>query len=301
MDDIDLRGVIATNTDTIDRYAMQIQWKIMNIIHDEELQIGLSSARGWNPFPWLYRADAIRQYNIEAFGDIEDNQDWPPYPSGDSLLYYILSEAVETEIPITLLVTSPLTTLSDLLREHPELDKGINRLIWMGGAINVDGNLDSNTIPAEVANPQAEWNAFWDPYAVDWLFQNTSFPIILFPLDVTDQAPISKELMKNLKDQAPDHRYSDLVYQSYMLTSDEPFFEMWNTLTTSYVAHPEFFDDLETMKLEIVIEGYDQGAIRQSAGGRQVEVVLNIADKDVFYDYVLEQFRRSYAHIETKE
>lgn len=296
MDNIDLRGVIVTNADTIADHAMQVQWKSMSHIEDTELPIGLSGARGWNSFPWLYRSDAIRQYNAKVYQDIEDNPDWPPYPSGDSLLHDLLFEAVAEDSPVTLLITSPPTALSDLLREHPELEAGIARLIWMGGAINVGGNLDPNTIPAEVANLQAEWNAFWDPEGVDWLFQNTTFPIILFPLDVTDQVPITKEFMEKIEQQAASYRYSELVHQSYALVSDEPFYEMWNSVTTAYVAHPKFFDDPETVNLVIETEGYEQGTINESATGRQVEVVFNLADKDAFYDYVLEQFKRSYAH-----
>ena len=296
MDDVDLRGVIVTNTDTIVNYAMQIQWKSMSYIEDTELPIGLSGARGWNSFPWLYRSDVIHQNNTEVYHSLEDNPDWPPYPSGDMLLYNLLSEAVDRNAPVTLLITCPPTTLSDLLGENPQLAEGIARLIWMGGAINVDGNLDPNTIPAEVANPKAEWNAFWDPKGVDWIFHNTTFPIILFPLDVTDQVPISKEVMETIKQQVATYRYSDLVHQSYALVSDEPFYDMWNSVATSYVAHPEFFDAPQTMSLVIETDGYEQGAISESDSGRQVEVVLNLADKDAFYDYVLEQFKRSYAH-----
>lgn len=298
MEDVNLLGVIVTNTDTIADYAMQIQWKSASYIEDIDLPIGLSGARGWNSFPWRYRGDAIRQYNTEAYRNLEDNPDWPPYPSGDTLLYDLLSEAAERNAPVTLLITCPLTTLSDLLREHPQLEKGIARLIWMGGAINVDGNLDPNTIPAEVANPKAEWNAFWDPKSVDWIFRNTTFPIILFPLDVTDQVPITEEFLKTIERQAASYKYSDLVDQSYALVGDEPFFEMWNTVTSAYVAHPEFFTNPQTMRLVIETEGYEQGTISESAGGRQVEVVLNLADKDAFYDYVLERFRRSYANSE---
>ena len=301
MEEYDLRGVILTNTDTIASYAMQIQWKLMELIDEDNLAVGLSDARGWNPFPWLYRSDAIRQYKIDALSEVTDNPDWPPYPDGDLLLYNLLVKAVESHTPITLLITCPLTTLSDLLKENPDLEDGIAEIIWMGGAINVNGNLDRNTIPAEVANPGAEWNAFWDPYAVDWIFKNTSFPIILFPLDVTDQAPITKDMMETLKERAITSSYSELVYQSYKLTSDEPFFEMWNTLTTSYLAHPEFFGDPITMKLEIETEGSAQGAILKAPNGRQIDVVLNLSDKDGFYDYVLDQFNRSDVYLETGE
>jgi purine nucleosidase len=296
MDGIDLQGILITHTDTIAGPAMQVQWKIMQLIEHSGVPVALSDARGWNPFPWLYRSDVLRHQDIEAFSEVDDNEAWPPHPSGDDLLYDALFQAVEQDRPVTLLITCPLTPLSDLLQEHPDLEKGIGRLVWMGGAVHVPGNLDPSTIPAEIANPGAEWNAFWDPLAVDWIFQNTSFPIVLFPLDVTDQVPITDEFMTELERQAASHQYSALVHQSYALVSDEPFYDMWNTTTTAYLAHPEFFEEPETMHLEVEAEGYDQGTIRQNPGGRQVDVVLNFAQKDALYEYLLEQFRRSSAN-----
>jgi len=131
---------------------------------------------------------------------------------------------------------------------------------------------------------------------VDWIFQNTSFPISLLPLDVTDQAPITDEFRAALERQAVSHQYSDLVHQSYDVLRDDPTYEMWNTTTTAYLAHPEFFEEPKTMHLEVEIEGYDQGTLRKRPGGRQVEVVLGFAQKDAFYEYLLEQFRRDVAH-----
>ena len=292
MDNIDLRAVIVTNTDSIPRYAMQAQWKIQKFIKDDEVSVGLSRARGWNPFPWPYRSDSIRQHDVEALANSKDNPNWPPFPSGDDLLKDILSRAVKKNSPVTVLITCPLTTVSDLLRKHPELKKGIDRLIWIGGAVKVAGNLDKNTIPAEVANPEAEWNIFFDPRGSEWLFENTSFPIILFPLDVTDQARLTTDFKEKLAAQASRFRYSRLVSQGYGLTKNEPFYEMWNTVTTTYLAHPEFFEKPKKMKLKIVTEGFSQGAIRQSPSGRSVHVVFNIAKKKQFYNYILEQFKR---------
>lgn len=156
------------------------------------------------------------------------------------------------------------------------------------------GNLDKNTIPAEVANPEAEWNVFWDPQGADWVFRNTSFPIVLFPLDVTDQARLTKAFEQKLGTQASTFRYSKLVSKGYALTHSEPFYEMWNTVITAYWAHPEFFEQPKVMKLKVVTTGYSQGAIRQSLDGRPVDVVFNITQRERFYDYVLEQFRRSF-------
>ncbi len=296
MDNIELQGIVISHSDTIADFAMQIQWKIMQSVKDTGVPVGLSAARGWNPFPWVYREDAIRHYNSEALQAIKDNPDWPPYPSGDSLLSDLLTKAVENDNPVTLLITSPITPLSDLLTEHPELEEGIARLVWMGGAIQEDGNLDSNTIPTEVANPQVEWNVYWDPHGADWIFRNTSFPIILFPLDVTNEARLTEEFMQNLKQQASSYEYSKLVYQGYLLVIDDPTYEMWNSLTTIYLDHPEFFEEPKTMHLKIEVDGYSQGEINQNPDGRQVVVVFNIAQSEEFYTYVLDQLQKNFAH-----
>jgi len=293
MRNVDVKAVIVTNTDSVVDYAVQTQWKTQIYINDSEMPVGLSSARGWNSFPWLYRSDSIRQNNIEVFSEIKDKQDWPPFPSGDKILNEILSAAVKEKTPVTVLITCPITTVSDLLKKNPGLEKGIERLIWMGGAIRVKGNLDKDTIPAEVANSEAEWNVFWDPYGVDWIFNNTSFPIYLFPLDVTNQVPLTQSFKKKLQSQAADFRYSRLTHQSYQLTVDEPFYEMWNTVTTAYLDHPEFFDEPTPLKLNVITGGFNQGALKINPNGRLVNVIFNIQQKERFYEYVLEQFKRN--------
>jgi purine nucleosidase len=204
-----------------------------------------------------------------------------------------LRKATQTHKPITLLITDPLTTLSDLLKQNRRLAKGIKRVIWMGGAIDVPGNLDPTTIPPQIANPKAEWNAFWDPYAVSWILKNTSFPIVLFPLDVTNQAKLTPEFMASLDAQGPQYRYSRLVGGLYGLVEGQPYFEMWNSLTSVYLARPDIFAAPVPMKLTIETEGYMQGAITRDPKGRAVRVVMNIKDKDAFYTYVLNQLKRN--------
>ena len=171
MDNIDFRGVIITNTDCIDSYAMQTQWKIQSFIGSPSLPVTLSDSRGWNPFPWFYRNDCIDQYNLDILSKYGDNAAWPPYPSGESLLRECLSGAIETKRPLTIVNTCPITMLRNVLEESPYLEKGIERIIMMGGAIDVPGNLDPNTIPPQIANPNAEWNLFCDPYAFNWILK----------------------------------------------------------------------------------------------------------------------------------
>ncbi len=297
MEDIDFKGIVITNADCIDVPAMQTGWKLQSYIDRTDIPLSLSSARGWNPFPWQYRSDCITMGDLAMLQALAPHPRWPPFPDGDKWLRKALREAPE---PVTLLVNCPMTTLANILkgrRGEQYLEK-IGRLIWMGGAINVAGNLDPATIPAEVANPYAEWNVFWDPSAADWVFRNTTpddFEIILFPLDITNQAAITTEFMSQLLIQGKNYRFSDLAYQSYNIVAKESFYDMWDVVTTCYIPHPEFFATPSQMELEVITAGSSQGAIVQRDGGRQVNVVLNFSDNGQadFYDYVLQQFKRN--------
>jgi purine nucleosidase len=295
MDNIDLQGVIITNTDCIASYAMHTQWKIQSYINNPSVPITLSDSRGWNPFPWFYRQDCIHQSQLDILANYGDNTAWPPYPSGEALLRECLSRAIDTGRPLTVLNTCPITMLRNVLEENPQLERGIESIIMMGGAVDVPGNLDPETIPPEIANPKAEWNLFWDPYAFDWILKNTSCPMILFPLDVTDEVPVSQEFLSTLKTQGEHFRYSELVYQNYDLVGDQPYYRMWNSLTTSYVARPDLVEQAVPVALSIVTDGYEQGTLKRDSGGKTIYVVFNMADKQGFYSYVLNQFRRNYA------
>ncbi len=288
MDEVNLQGVVVTNADSIADPAMELQWKIASYTESTEIPVALSDARGWNPFPWSYRDDSIRFRDVEALKSYEANPQWPPYPSGDELIEELLTRAIANDSPLTMLVTCPVTALSNVLAKNPKLAQGIGRMIFMGGAIDVPGNLDPKTIPEEIASSGGEWNIFWDPVSTEWIFNNTSFPIILFPLDVTNQAKLAP-LMPRLREQSLKFAYSKLAYQGYELTGDEPYYCMWNVVTSTYIPHPEFFGERVRMNLAVITQGNEQGEVVRKSSEREVEVILSLKEPDKFYDYVLKQ------------
>lgn len=293
---VNLLGTVIVNADCIDTAAMQAGWQINTYIGQQQMPLALSRARGWNPFPWQYRTDCIKLTQVPALWRIPANPAWPPYPDGDVLLEQLLDGCAPG---VTVLVTCPFTPLSDLLKRRPELEQKIGQIIWMGGAINVGGNLDPATVSTPPWNPLAEWNAFWDPASVDWIFRNTTCPIIQFPLDITNQAAVSKSFMATLSAQsAAGASYSTLAYQAYELVANEAFYDMWDVVTTCWLVNDmeNFFVPPTTMKLAIDVElDANQGAISQSADGREVQVLFNFSDggQQRFYDYVAAQFNRS--------
>ena len=70
------------------------------------------------------------------------------------LLRDVLLEAAFTGLPVTLVPLGPMTNIALLLRTYPEAARGIERIVFMGGAAQV-GN----------ATASAEFNVFHDPEA----------------------------------------------------------------------------------------------------------------------------------------
>jgi purine nucleosidase len=291
MTDVNLLGIVIVNADSIAAPAMQTAWKIQSYLGRTEIPVGLSRARGVNPFPWSYRSDCVSEGKIGVLSSFADNPKWPPFPDGDQLLLKLLQNA---KGPVTLLVTSPMTPLSNLLSANPALASKIERVVWMGGAVNVGGNLDPSTVPTPPWNKCAEWNAFWDPSAVDWVFNNTTFPITVFPLDMTNQAKITTSFLTSLANQSGKAKLSALAFESYLLVGSEIFYDMWDVVTTCYLTQPQLFKKPTRMTLGIDTEFDDtQGCLSKRKKGRACDVVFNFSDDGTsFYDYVLKQFNQ---------
>ena len=82
----------------------------------------------------------------------------------------------ESDEPVTLIPTGPLTNVAGLLLAHPELREKIARISIMGGGIQM-GNW----------TPAAEFNILVDPQSAKLVF-HSGIPIIMAGLDVTEKA-----------------------------------------------------------------------------------------------------------------
>ena len=94
----------------------------------------------------------------------------------------IIREATARPGALTLVCTGPLTNLAIALNVAPELPALLRRVVVMGGAFTVEGNV----------TPYAEYNIFADPEAARQVF-DTLFPeLIVVGLDVTRQVALSR-------------------------------------------------------------------------------------------------------------
>jgi inosine-uridine nucleoside N-ribohydrolase len=86
---------------------------------------------------------------------------------------------------LTVIALGPLTNIARAIQLAPALMQQLGRLVIMGGAIGVPGNV----------SPVAEFNIFVDPHAADVVFR-AGLPITLVPLDVTTQVRLTRDFLQ---------------------------------------------------------------------------------------------------------
>jgi inosine-uridine nucleoside N-ribohydrolase len=118
-----------------------------------------------------------------------DGPDLPP-PSRDPEPIHAVELIARTlrEQPHTLIAIGPLTNIALLLALHPELTDRIERIVLMGGAIDL-GNV----------TPAAEFNVWVGPEAAHRVF-TSGLDVTMVGLDVTHRAMLSAARAESLRE-----------------------------------------------------------------------------------------------------
>lgn len=276
----DFASIVITNADCEPISALSGYQKTVSFLN-MSTTVALSSSRVWNPFPWVWRMDSEAVNQLACLKNEVVEQ--APSLEGNQVLVRTLKEAVEAKI----IATGPLTTIADVLKMHPELIDKIREIHWMGGAIDVAGNLiGSPEFPDSLLNEYAEWNVFCDPEAADWIFKNTGFTIFLYPLDISD-ATDPNAFIKILK-QKPETIYSKYVQDCYEITEKIDSYRMWDVVAASGILFPEILNPPVKERLRVGLQGSEEGALIRDESGREVLVYKQFKSNDVnlFYKKV---------------
>ena len=282
MDHVDVKGVVITPADTYIKPAVSATRKILDLMGRADVPVAESTVRGLNPFPRAFRRDTFSIDNFPILNERDEIRAPLAKEPGQNFMARVLRDAPE---PVTILETGPLTTIAAALDIDPGVEKKIKEIIWMGGALNVSGNVDR--IMEGGQDGSMEWNVYWDPLGADRVWK-TSIPLIICPLDITNNVPITQNFVRRL---ARQRRFpiSDLAGLCYALVTHQDYFA-WDVLTTSYLGKPEMFQ-LREWETEIITDGPSQGRTLVKPGGRKVRA-LDKVDLDQFYEYIFKQWSR---------
>lgn len=124
---------------------------------------------------------ARRYHGDDGLGDLPDWLPIAPAPGGTGAVELLVSLARRLRERLTLVAIGPLTNVAlALLADRHEMQR-IGRVVVMGGAVDVPGNV----------TPTAEFNFHVDPDAAAHVLAS-GLPVDLVPLDATRQAVLER-------------------------------------------------------------------------------------------------------------
>ena len=284
MSHIDVRAIVVTPADCYIGPAISATRKILELVGRSDIPVAESTVRGLNPFPRLFRRDSYSVDHLPVLNERTDVRAPLLAESGQDCVARLLAGA---DRPWTILETGPFSTLAAALERDPTIVRNIDKIVWMGGAIDVPGNV-SQAIEAG-QDGSAEWNVYFDPPAAAHVFAS-GVPLVLCPLDLTNRVPITSEFVLRLCRQR-QHPLSDLAASCYALVMHQDYFA-WDVLTTAFIGRPDLFQ-LATRQVEVVAGGPSQGRTRPvpTDRGRAVQVMTDV-DLPGFYDYLFRSWSR---------
>jgi len=135
---------------------------------------------------------ATRYHGEDGLGDLAD---WPvvePVPTSPDAASVIVDAARRHGRDLTLVALGPLTNVALALKQDAAAVGRVGRVVVMGGAVDVPGNV----------TPAAEFNMHVDPEAAHRVLA-AGLPLELVPLDATRQAVLPRAGMRAALGRSP--------------------------------------------------------------------------------------------------
>lgn len=280
MPNVELRGVVVSPGVSFSEPAVNVSRKLLDLAGSKNVSVAKSTSRGLNPFPAQWRRKA---YIADALPILNQQSIHAPLAaeSGAQFLVRLLSASKQQ---VSILSTGPLSTISEALKLQPAIASKISQIVWMGGALQVAGNVSPSDEPSH--DGTAEWNVYFDPIAASEIWK-TKIPIVLCPLDTTNQVPVTEDFIRKLA-AIRQFPLADFAGQIMALPfADGGSFYFWDAVAASWLGKPEIFRTAE-WEVGIVSDGPSQGRmIARPNSGRKIKV-LEKPDVPGFQSYLLQ-------------
>ncbi|CDQ40826.1 MULTISPECIES: nucleoside hydrolase [Virgibacillus] len=281
MEDIDLLGVGVIPADCYLEPAMYASRKIIDRFgNGDKIEVAASTSRGKNPFPKDWRMHA---FFVDALPILNENL---PISTKEAELpahKHLVQQIQQSNEPVTLVFVGPLTDLARALEEAPEIEENIEKLAWMGGTF-----LDVGNVEEPEHDGSAEWNAFWDPEAVQKVWES-NIEIDLIALESTNMVPLTVDVRNQWAAERKDIGI-DFLGQCYAMVPPLVHFQtnstyfLWDVLTTATIGKSDLVKKKQ-VNCTVHPQGASQGKTEISEEGRAVNLVYEV-DREQFFGYI---------------
>ena len=149
-------------------------------------------------------------------------------PSQTPAVSFLAQSLLDNPGEITVIALGPLTNLARLLRRRPAALRAANRVVVMGGAVNVPGNVSAH----------AEFNFYSDPTAARLVIES-GIPLTLIDLGACRQVYLSRDQVPPTSTANPMGKLaSEMLNGWFRKDSTRQLFHLYDPLTILAVTHP---------------------------------------------------------------
>jgi purine nucleosidase len=264
--EVELLGVCVTPGDGGVGAGVAVSRALLSMAGLDGVPVAGGNLGPGHPFPEALRVDGERLLDRPVLaGKVPASGD--PSGDGDEAAHLMAARLLRSAgEPVVVVVTGPLSTLAAALDEHPDVEDRIERLYWMGGAIDVPGNVEEDG-----HDGSAEWNAYCDPPAAARVW-DSNLDIHLCPLDATNAVPLTAELVERLSacEGSDLARFAAEAYGGVEASA----YHCWDALTALWTLRPDLLFP-EVVPCEVVTDPPADGQIRRAMAGRAVTSALD--------------------------
>ena len=271
-DEFNLLGVTSTFGNVETETSARNSLTILDLFGrtDVPVFIGESAPEGktsYQVMPYIYRI-----HGRNGLGDVDfpSSQRKPEEEGAVSFLSRMITSHPDD---LTIVATGPLRNLAEVFRQYPETVKIPHKVISMGGALTVEGNV----------TPFAEANYYKDPKSASFVF---SLPIdlIQIPLDVTERSHLYLSDTEEWKSERG--MLIRKMTEFYIGFHKKDFSYLHDPSAVCAALHPEYFSYL-SLPMKITDDGRSVGDYMAAIPEKKVAV-------DVRTECVEEELKRNW-------
>lgn len=248
--DIEVLGVTGTYGNVTTEQGVRNSLDILHLLEKDSVPVFKGEDHAMDKVVFTRHEVSARIHGENGVGQVT----LPPAsakPESTDAIDFIIASCKRWGKELTLVTTGPLTNLATALEKEPEIEHMIGKVIVMGGALTVCGNVSHF----------AEANISQDPCAARNVFE-TSMDITMVGLDVTQRSRLDKKATqswRNLKT-ISGRLFADMAdyYIENTLGTEETFIHDPSAVICA--VHPEFFQAFPCF-LTVETEGIDRGRV----------------------------------------
>ena len=149
----------------VDRGAINVG-KLLGLANRSDIPVYIGRSEpleGHRAFPDQWRRDS------DEMRGVFDGHMSGGKPQAESASQFLSARLAQHSRPVRILALGPLTNLAEVFRQEPGAISSVQRMVIMGGALYVPGNLGDGGF-FKTDNKTAEWNLYVDPLAASIVF-----------------------------------------------------------------------------------------------------------------------------------